>query len=202
MLYKFPVGIRTQLYNTLNSTFYYPFIFHNDNLYAQRAMNYSIYEAMIKLCKFLVVPDVPTTINGSYDIKNNQKGVLSLSLVGLAEFGGAHPMTAIRSLNFNIDTGKNYKLSELFKPNSPYIEVLSELVLEQFKIQELPLFDEYPGIQPDQDYYIADKSLVIYFQLYEVAPYYVGFPYAIIPIYEIRDIIKEEGLLSMMVETA
>jgi len=201
MAYQFPVGIRTQLFNTTNIAFYYPFVFHDQNLYAQRAMNSTIYEAMIELCKFLVVPDIPTTINGSYDIKNNQKGVLSLSLVGLGEFGGAHPMTGVQSLNFNIDTGINYKLSELFKPNSDYIEVLSKMVLEQFKIQELPLFDEYPGIRPDQDYYIADKSLVIYFQLYEVAPYYVGFPYAIIPIYEIQEMILEGSLLSMMIET-
>lgn len=201
MFYKFPVGIRTLLYNTPNINFYYPFVYHDYNLSAQRTMNSSIYEAMIKLCNFLVVPDILTTINGSYDIKNNQKGVLSLSLIGLAEFGGAHPMTGIKSLNFNIDTGINYKLSELFKPDSHYIEILSKLVLEQLKIQDLPLFDDYPGIQPDQDYYIADKSLVIYFQLYQIAPYYVGFPYAIIPIYEIRDIILEGSLLSMMIET-
>jgi len=201
MLYKFPVGIKTQLYKTPNITFYYPFVFHDYNLHAQKEMNASIYETLIKLCNFLIVEDIPTTINGSYDIKNNQKGVLSLSLVGLAEFGGAHPMTGVKSLNFNIDTGKNYKLSELFKPESNYIEVLSKLVLEQFKKQELPLFDEYPGIQPDQDYYIADKSLVIYFQLYQVAPYYVGFPYAIIPIYEIQEMIRECSLLSMMIET-
>lgn len=199
-MFKGPVGIKTEVHKTTNVHFYYPSVFHGTNLLAQGAMNYRIFDTVIKLSNALVVPDLPTIITGSYDIKNNQKGVFSLSLVGLADFKGAHPMTAIKSLNFNSDTGRDYKFSELFKPDSNYLEVLSEMVLVQLKKQELPLFDEYPGIQPDQDYYVADKSLVIYFQLYEVAPYYVGFPYAVIPIYDIKDLIVENGLLSKLIE--
>ncbi|MPW26225.1 DUF3298 domain-containing protein [Alkalibaculum sp. M08DMB] len=198
LLIKFPVGIRNQLFTTYNINFYYPSVFNNVNIVAQNRMNFAVYENMRRLSLDLIVPDIPTYIDGSFEIKNNQKGVLSLSLIGLGDFRGAHPMTIINSLNFDIDTGKNYKLGELFKPDSNYIEVLSRMVLEQLEIQEIPLFDDYPGISSNQDYYIADKSLIIYFQLYEIAPYYVGFPYAIIPIYAIQDIIIEGGLLSKM----
>lgn len=192
---KLPVPTRNRLYLTETVNFCYPYLYNIDSY---QVMNCTIYKSMLQLINSLVMPDIKTYISGSYEIKTNEKGVFSLSLIGLGDFKGAHPMTIINSLSFDTETGKNYKLSELFKPNSNYIKVLSEKVLIQLKAQNLPLFDEYPGIKPDQDYYIADKSLVIYFQLYEVAPYYVGFPYAIIPIYEIQDMIVENGLLSKM----
>lgn len=195
MLQQFPVPIKTQLYITPNINFYYPYV-----LYAGRSrkINYTIYNHMLKLNRDLTVPDIPTYINGSYEIKTNERGVLSLSLEGLANFGGAHPNTMINSMSFDVTSGHNYLLSELFKPNSNYVEILSRKVLIQLKEQEIPLFDDYPGIEPNQDYYIADKSLVIYFQLYQIAPYVAGFPYAVIPIYQIQDIILENSLLEKM----
>ena len=195
---KFPVNLRTLQYRTQNISFYYPAVCIPDNQYLQGLINFTIYESVLKLSNDLIVPDLPTIVTGYYEIKNNQKGVLSLSLIGLADFRGAHPMTMIRSLNFDLATGRDVPFYELFNQNSDYLSVLSKMVLEEIQKQEIPLFDEYPGIKPNQDYYIADKSLIIYFQLYDIAPYVAGFPYAVIPIYSIRDLIKEGGLLDIM----
>ncbi|WP_303860468.1 DUF3298 and DUF4163 domain-containing protein [Alkalibaculum bacchi] len=196
---KFPVVIRTLSYSIQNINFYYPAVYIPNNSYIQGLINFTIYENMLRLSKNLMVPDIPTYVTGSYELKNNQKGVLTLSLIGFAEFGGAHPMTMVKSLNFDLSTGKDIPFYELFKPNSPYIEVLSGMVLEELKKQDIMLFEDYPGVRPDQDYYIADKALVIYFQLYDIAPYVVGFPYAVIPIYSIIDLVQEGGLLDKMV---
>lgn len=196
LLIKFPVNIKNQLYLTDTVNFYYPYVMH---MVSGNKMNYEIYNSMMKLIQDLIVPDTRTYISGSYEIKTNEKGVLSLSLIGLANFGGAHPNTIINSLNFDTQTGHNYKLSELFLPDSNYVKVLSDMVYKQLVEQEIPLFEDFPGIQPDQDYYIADKSLVIYFQLYQVAPYVAGFPYAVIPIYQISNLIVEDGLLGKMI---
>ncbi|MFB4475682.1 RsiV family protein, partial [Oceanobacillus caeni] len=57
---------------------------------------------------------------------------------------------------------------------------------------------EFTKIEPNQYFYIADKTLVIYFQLYELAPYAFGFPMFPISVYDIQDIIDEEGPLGRM----
>ena len=45
---------------------------------------------------------------------------------------------------------------------------------------------------------MADKALVIYFQLYDITPYVFGFPMFPISVYEIQDIIDENGPLGRM----
>ena len=60
------------------------------------------------------------------------------------------------------------------------------------------MITEFTTIKPDQDYYIADKALVIYFQLYDLVPYAWGFPMFPISVYDIQDIIDENGPLGKM----
>lgn len=139
------------------------------------------------------------TIQGWYELKTNQRGVLSLSLGNYTiAYPAAHGLTIIKSLTFDINTGKEYTLGELFKPGSNYVGILSEIIEKQIKEREIPLLGEFKGIRPDQDYYIADKALVIYFQLYEITAYAFGFPMFPISVYEIQDIIKEYSPLSAM----
>ncbi|HNU79629.1 MAG TPA: RsiV family protein, partial [Bacillota bacterium] len=68
----------------------------------------------------------------------------------------------------------------------------------QITDRNIDLLDEFKGIRPDQDFYIADKSLVLFFQLYEITPYYMGLQYFPISVYQIQDIIAEEGALGIM----
>lgn len=138
-------------------------------------------------------------MNGSYEIKTNERGVLSLSLLNYAYTGGAHGNTLQRSLTFDADTGRSYTLGELFKPNTDYTARLDKIIRAQIKARKLPLLGEYPGITSDQDYYIADKALVIYFPLYAIVPYVWGFPYFPISVYEIQDTIDENGPLGEMI---
>lgn len=107
-------------------------------------------------------------------------------------------MTVIKSLTFNVTSGTTYTLSELFKPNSNYVRRLSNIVRQQIAQRQIPLLNKFTGIKPDRDYYIADKALVLYFQLYELAAYVYGFLYFPIPVYEIQDIINESGPLGLM----
>ncbi|MGI6066429.1 MAG: RsiV family protein, partial [Bacillota bacterium] len=94
--------------------------------------------------------------------------------------------------------GRLYQLQDLFKPGADYVARLSEIIGIQIERRNIPILGEFTGIRPDQDFYIADKALVIYFQLYEITPYAYGFPYFPISVYEIQDIIDEEGPLGKM----
>ena len=107
-------------------------------------------------------------------------------------------MTIIKSLAYDTTTGKSYSMANLFKPDSNYVQKLSYIVGEKIKKWETPLLDEFKGIRPNQDYYLADHSIVLYFQLYEISPYVAGFPYFPIPIWDLQDIIKPDGPLDRL----
>jgi Protein of unknown function (DUF3298) len=101
-------------------------------------------------------------------------------------------------LTFNVLTGKTYQLKDLFKKDSNYVSILSKIVGEQIKERDIMVLGEYKGIKPDQDFYIADKSLVLFYQLYDLAPYVYGIPHFPISIYTIQDIIEDESPLGQM----
>ncbi len=86
----------------------------------------------------------------------------------------------------------------LFKDGSDYVKQLSDIIKVDIKKWNIQLLDEFKAIRPDQDFYIADTSIVIYFQLYEITPYYWGFPYFPIPILDVADISKPNSPLDIM----
>ncbi len=102
-------------------------------------------------------------MNGTYELKNNDKGVLSLTLINYAFSGGAHGNTIVKALNFDVETGHIYTLPELFKPGSHYVQRISEIIKAEIKARDLPTIGEFTEINPNQDFYIADRSLVIFF---------------------------------------
>lgn len=105
----------------------------------------------------------------------------------------------MKSLTFDSMTGRLYRLQDLFRPDSDYIGVLSRLVHQQIKERDIEVLNGFATISPDQDFYLADKSLVLYFQLYEITAYYFGFPMFPISVYEIEDILAEDGPLARLV---
>lgn len=145
-------------------------------------------------------PQNPTAeVTGSYEIKTNERGIVSLLLINYAyESGAAHGLTVNRSLTIDITDGKSFAFAQLFNANAPYVKTLSDLIERQIRERDVQLLDEFKGIRADQDFYVADKALVVYFQLYEITPYAFGFPYFPISIYEIQDIVDEQGPLGKM----
>lgn len=197
-MYDLPVYFKTQQYLTPTINMYYPMIYGHKNPTVEKLINYEIKTLMYELIAELRRPDLVTYITGSYEIKTNERNVLSLALTGLGDFHGAHPITIVKSITIDAANGNVYELKDLFKPDSGYLEALSKMVSEQIKERDIPLLGEFKGVKPDQDYYIADKGLVIYFQQYEIAPYYAGLPYFLIPIYDLEEYIPEDGILNRM----
>ncbi|HOQ25101.1 MAG TPA: DUF3298 and DUF4163 domain-containing protein [Bacillota bacterium] len=137
-------------------------------------------------------------ITGYFELKTNERNVLSLTLGNYGFSGGAHGLTLLKGLTFDLQTGYPAELADLFKPGADYVSCLSALVDAQIKARDIPLFNEFTGIRPDQDFYLADKALVLFFQLYEITPYVFGFPIFPISVYELQEIIAENGLLGRM----
>lgn len=182
---------------------YFPQVILMQDQELERYINQAIMNETQALIN-LQVAEMPTTVVemlGTYEIKNNQRDVLSLTLTNYTYHDkAAHGMTYIKSLTFDLVEKRKLELQDLFKPGSDYVERLSALIKEQIKQRDIQLIEEFTEISPNQDFYIADKTLIIYFQLYEITPYVFGFPMFPISVYDIQDIIREDGPLGRMAE--
>lgn len=196
---QLPVQIRSGHLVMPRLDVYYPVVKGLADLGAQGRINNAILGLTNKIIKDQGYYENPQTeVSGYYEIKTNERDILSLALINDAYSGGAHGLRIIRCLNMNAKTGSIYTLKDLFKPGADYVKRLSEIVSSQIRDRGIYLLGQFTGIKPDQDFYIADKSLVIFFQLYEIAPYAAGVPSFPISIYEIQDIINDQGPLKWL----
>lgn len=194
-----PVSIQTYRVLRDKLNLMYPAVVQHTPYPAELAMNTSIVNAVNKQLHDQGYPQNPQTdVTAHYELKTNERGILSLTLWNYAFSGGAHGLTIQNALTFNTESGKAYALKDLFKPGSDYVSKLSAIIKAELKTRDIPLLVEFNSIRPDQDFYIADKALVVYFQVYELAAYVYGFLYFPISVYAIQDIIAEDGPLGNM----
>lgn len=202
MSISFPVSIVTRnVYCNPQKMVHYPQVCGMQNIELEKYINQMIVDATQQLINEQVgnMPETVVEMLGSYEIKNNQRDVLSLSLSNYAYHDrAAHGMTYIKSLTFDLQKGTYCELKDLFKPGSDYVGRISAIIHEQIIQRDIQLLEPFKVIRPDQDFYIADKSLVVYFQLYEITAYVYGFPMFPISVYDLQDIIKEDGPLGRM----
>ena len=196
---ELPVQIQVQHVKANRLELYYPLIYGLKHNEVENRVNYEIIANVHQLIMDQGFYENPMTeITATFELKTNERNVLSLTLSNYAYSGGAHGITLMKGLTFDITSGKKYSLRELFKPNSHYIERISENIKQQIKQRSIPLINDFTQISPNQPFYIADKTLVLFFALYEITPYAYGFPHFPISVYEIQDIINEQSPLGRM----
>lgn len=196
-----PATVLTRTIQRPNTTIYYPQLAGLANQQAEKEINRAILQTVQGLIQEQQRVQIPgnTQMQGSYEIKTNERGIFSVTMSNYAYTPQmAHGMTFLGSVTANILTGKLYTLRELFKPGSDYVNVLSANIKRQIQERQIPTLNGFTTIRPDQDFYLADKSLVIYFQLYEITPYFVGFPMFPISVYELEPLMNENGPLGIL----
>lgn len=197
-----PISIQTRVMQRQGITIYYPEVIGLENIHAERIINQSI----IRLVQHLMSDqfeqqdvDRFAEMIGTYEIKTNERGILSLTLSNYAIAPQhANGLTMMNSLTFDIQTGTTYQLQDLFRPGSDYVQVLSRRVKQQIEARDIPVIGEFTQISPNQYFYIADKVLVLYFQAIDITPHYYGLPMFPISVYKLEDIIDEQGPLGRM----
>lgn len=197
-----PVMVRTRIEREGDAIFYIPEIVGHWNPYVERDMNWYMYETIRKLADQQYIEQDAEQFSemiGTFEIKTNERNVLSVAFSNYAYADGfAHGLTLMDSLTFDVVTGKRYTLAELFKPDVDYVATLTEIVNQQVKEREVPTFEDHVAVAKDQPFYIADKSLVLYYPLYAITPYYYGLPKFPISVYELESIVDEDGPLGRM----
>ncbi|WP_127540046.1 WG repeat-containing protein [Paenibacillus illinoisensis] len=192
-----PYRVREEKYKpNIDYLVYYPQVEGLTDQAAQLALN-------LKLRNLSQVKPIPPdqkldySYTGDFDITFYQQQLLQLQLTGYNyPFGAAHGMPTMIYAIINLSSGQLYELKDLFKPNSDYVKVLSQIVGDQIKNDPQYSYvfpDTYEGISPDQPFFVTADALHLYFNPYEIAPYAAGFPTFTIPFVQIRDIINTEG---------
>ncbi|MGC6587785.1 DUF3298 domain-containing protein [Paenibacillus sp. Dod16] len=195
-----PVSIHTLTHTAPGLVIHYPQVYGLMNPGAEEAINRAIIDQIQDMQR--EQQQIQTGTNpqttGTFEIKTNERGILSLVLTNYTYSEPmAHGHTVTKGLTFSTATGKSYALSDLFRPGSSYQAVLAAEVNRQIKERGIPVLESSPvTVSPNQDFYLADKSLVIFYPLYAITPYYVGFPMFPISVYDLLGMAPENGLLS------
>jgi hypothetical protein len=137
---------------------------------------------------------------GRYEIKTNEDNILSLALVLDYYGGGAHGITLTDSLTFDTQTGQLYAFKDLFTPGSDYIQVVNRLIGQQIAERGLTDTVDFVSVDSAQPYYMADKALVVYFDVYSIAAYAAGPQYFPIPLYQLERLAYEGSPIIQLLE--
>jgi len=124
----------------------------------------------------------------SYSIEWATNDIISIEFTNSEFTGGAHPNYALSSLNFDMKTGAEIKLANLFEPKTNYLKTISDFSIAELKSQMGEMTDEEwisNGAGAKAENYttwnLTRKGLMITFDPYQVAAYAAGSQTVIIP---------------------
>lgn len=110
--------------------------------------------------------------------------ILSFSIIYYSYTLGAHGFTEQVSYNFDLETGRDIKIDDLFIDYEHYRDLINQEIKKQIAVEKELYFNEgvdFQSITDSQSFYIQYDGIVVYFGLYEIAPYADGIRYFKIP---------------------
>lgn len=118
--------------------------------------------------------------------------------------GAAHPAHYSTTLNYDLENGGEITLSELFLPDSNYLEVISDNCKEQLSNRDIAFDGFSQGADPlsenFQRWNLSNTGLLITFDEYQVAPHAAGPQVVVIPFPELQGIIASPSALDVFVQ--
>jgi len=140
-------------------------------------------------------------MTGGYRVTLNQKGLLSLRFEILSQIkNAAHPITIIRSLTVDLNTGKVYELYDLFRSMVGHAITITKYILREVEKQKIPLIIDLKLIPDNHPYYLTEDSLVIYFQEASLAPRDYGILEFPMPIILLSSLMENPGPLPRLLK--
>ncbi len=134
----------------------------------------------------------------SYEIGSMAPGILSMYVDYYQYMGGAHGLTDRKAYNIDLSNGSDLALGDLFISGFDYRSIINQFIEDKISISSEFYFEgAFSGIKDDQEFYIKDDQLVIYFQQYEIAAYAAGIPEFSVPMSYLSDGIKP-GILDIL----
>ncbi len=187
-----PVYVVTMKLTGPQLSFYYPVVLGLPDPAVQDRINRLIPAQINRLLLDTTYYEYPPNASalGRYEIKTNEGNILSLSLV----------LEYYDSLTFNTQTGQLYEFKDLFAPGSEYMQAVNRLIEQQIAERGLAGMVDFISVDSDQPYYMADKTLVVYFNVYDIAAYAAGPQYFPIPLYQLEGLAYGGSPVSLLQE--
>lgn len=124
------------------------------------------------------------------------KDILSIQLNIYSYTGGAHGNYFVIPITINTKTGAFYEFKDLFKDSKKSIETIESKLIQTMDKNPENYFAEYKKTVKDKkgnfNFYIDGDKLVVYFGLYDIAPYAAGMHRFIFEANELKEILKDE----------
>lgn len=145
----------------------------------------------------------PDTLSGRDVVLFTGHHIMSIVFTGSIYFGGIHPSSWHRSINYDFTTGTRLGLGDLFRPFTPYLKTIANYCINDLSANEQDLFPEYAndGAAAKEENYtdwvITPKGLLIIYEEYQVAPYVSGPQYLLVPYDKLSEIIDPHGPLGL-----
>lgn len=155
-------------------------------------------------------PESPAVyeLERSVEVINQNSKFISLKLSEYSFLGGAHPNSVMLFINIDLKTGMTIKLEELFVKD--YLEILNKIAEKQFRIkrelkpdenlEEAGFWFKDNKFSVNDNFAVERGELVFYFNDYEVAPHAVGPTEIRISLKEIKDLIKPNSYIDILVD--
>jgi len=118
--------------------------------------------------------------------------------------GAAHPGLNSMTLNYDLAQARELTLSDLFLPNSNYLEIIANYCKNA--LRQNPYADSFflEGANPTPENYrnwnITSNGLLITFDEYQVAPYAAGPQQVTVPYSELASVINPQGPLAVVIK--
>jgi hypothetical protein len=121
---------------------------------------------------------------------------LKFSIEGYTE-GAAHPYHAALTVNYDLESGRDITLDEVFTPNSNYLQVISDYCKTQLSKRDIGFDGFQAGADPTPENYhnwnISEKGIILTFDEYQVAPYAAGPQTVVVPFTELAKLTNGQG---------
>jgi hypothetical protein len=140
-------------------------------------------------------PVPPFTVYVEFEVALNTDEFLSLYLSYYSFTGGAHGMSFIETYNIDLETGELIELKDLFLNGVDYKTPINEEVKRSMAKESERYFSDVfttVSITDNQLFCLTDEGIIVYFGLYEIAPYSSGMPEFLITYDKIKTLLKED----------
>jgi len=113
--------------------------------------------------------------------------------------GAAHPGDFSHTINYDLNTGRELALGDLFLPGSNYLDAIKNICINELRKQ--PYFDSFttsgadPTVENYRNWNITPLGLMITFDTYQVAPGAAGPQIVQVPFDQLFQIIDRNGPL-------
>jgi hypothetical protein len=146
-------------------------------------------------------PVGPYTLDAKYNLLFQNGAIASIKFEIQGYTGGAHPYLNIMTVNYDLAQSRQVALSELFLPNSNYLDVIANYCIAELRKQPVgsdPVFSKGAAPLPENydGWNITPDGLLITFDAYQVAPGASGPVKILIPYSELQTVINPQGPLA------